>query len=110
MFDNSNSDINKFIDKCVDVMLETGKVVVLSATNIKKCKSTLLWDQRELLYRYTGEISKQDKCDPIHKSICMEIMCRHMRETIGIGLMDNGPNSLCPVIMEVDKIYDSSDF
>ena len=109
MFDTSNKDFNAFINKCVGILLENNEVAVWSSLGSKKYKSVLMWDPRELIYRYKGELSKGNKCNILHKSICMEIMVRHMRESIGIALLDNGPNSACPIIMSADEIRDPDD-
>ena len=110
MFQNNGNEIDDFIEECVKELLQKNKVTVITAINGTMYKSFLVWDPRELIYRYRGEISKRYECDPFHRYICMEVIVEHMRHSIGIALIDNGPNSLCPIIEQVDRIHNSDEF
>lgn len=98
------NNINDFIYACVNALLETDKVTIVSKYRKRTYKSTLIWDPNELIYRFKGELSKQINCNAIHRSICRAVMINHMRQILGIKLIDNGPNSACPVIMNIDQI------
>ena len=56
---NSSGDIKRFIEASVDQFLKNGSVTIATLIDAKHpCKSTIYWDQRELIYRFNGELSK----------------------------------------------------
>lgn len=102
-------DFTAYVVKCAHVLLNNGQVTVRTTQGLKEHISNIRWDRSEMIYRFRGELSNQDKCDSFHRNICNNVMLLHLQNAVGIALCKNGSHSVCPLILNRDEIINADD-
>lgn len=109
VYPNSGGQITAYIVSCAKAFIENNTVIVRTKQGYKEFITNIRWDRGEMVYRFVGELSKQEECDPTHKEVCRNVMLLHLQNTVGIVLCDNGPHSVCPVVTHIKDIKTMDD-
>lgn len=103
-YPNSSNQFTAYIVSCVKAFIENNTVIIRTKQGQKEFITNIRWDKGEMVYRFVGELSKRNKCNPAHKEICRDVMLLHLQNTVGMVLCDNGPQSACPFMTCIDEI------
>lgn len=104
VYPNSGNQFTTYIISCAKAFIENNTVIVRTKQGNKEFITNIRWDNGEMVYRFIGELSKQDECNLAHREICRDVMLLHLQNTVGIVLCDNGPHSACPFMTHIDEI------
>ena len=101
---HDHNAMTAYIVSCARTLMEDGEVTVRTTQGYRTFASTIYWDNREMVYRYHGDISKGKKCESMHHYVCTDVMTLHLRNMVGVVLCDNGPHSACPLLVPISEI------
>lgn len=101
---HDHNAMTAYVVACSRMLLEDGEVTIRTPGGYRIYSTTIYWDDREMIYRFHGELSKQKKCESMHRHICVDVMTLHLRNMLGVVLCNNGNHSACPVLIKISDI------